>query len=148
MLRLTDRATDVMNFARIEAENLRNGEIGTEHALLGIMRDGGGIAARLGERLGLKTDVLRKGIAMLNPPSAAARSPGVALAYSREMSRAMERARTTADRLLHGEIGVGHLFLGLVDNPQCKAALFLSNLGLDLKEIRRVVLESLSPPPR
>ena len=144
MLPLTERARDVIEIARREAADLRHDHLGTEHVLLGILREGGGIAARLTEILHLKINQIRKGVAMLNPASSKAWTSQNQLPYSERLRSAIKSAEATAQSLGHPGIGIAHLFLGLTEDEQAKASLLLINLGLDLKETRREMLEKLS----
>ena len=144
MIALTDRAKDVIEMARREAAELRHDHVGTEHVLLGLLREGGGIAARLTEILHLKINQIRKGVSMLNPASPAAWASPTQLPYSDRLRAALKTAEATAQSLGHGGIGIAHLFLGLTEDEQAKASLLLINLGLDMKETRREMLAKLS----
>jgi ATP-dependent Clp protease ATP-binding subunit ClpC len=146
MISLTDRARDVIEIARREAAELRHDRVGTEHVLLAILREGGGIAARLTERLQLKVNQIRKGVAMLNPAASTSYVSQTQLPFSDQLRGALKLAEDTARNLGHEGIGIGHLFLGLLEDEQGKSALLLLNLGLDLKEARREMLEKLSRP--
>ena len=136
MLPLTERAKDVIDLARREAADLRHDHVGTEHVLLGILREGGGIATRLSARLGARVEPIRKGIAMLNPISANVGVGEAQLPFSDRLRKALRAAEETARRMGHGGVGIGHLFLGLLEDEQGKAALFLINLGQNLAEMR------------
>ena len=144
MLPLTPRARDVMDLARREAAELRHDHVGTEHVLLGILREGGGISTRLTGRLGAKVEPIRKGIAMLNPVSANVGVGEAQLPFSERLRKAMRAAEETARRLGHDGVGIGHLFLGLLEDEQGKGALFLINLGQDLGVLRKEMLDALS----
>lgn len=146
MIALTDRARDVIEIARREAAELRHDHVGTEHVLLGVLREGGGIAVRLTDRLQVKVNQIRKGVAMLNPVSATPYASQTQLPYSDQLRAALKSAENAARKLGHEGIGIGHLFLGLIEDEQGKSALLLLNLGLDLGEARREVLEKLSRP--
>ena len=144
MIPLSDRARDVIELARREAAELRHDHVGTEHVLLGILREGGGIATKLIDLLHLKVNQIRKGVAMLNPASTQAWVSENQLPYSPRLRKALEFAQETARGLGHEGVGIGHLFLGLVQDEEAKAALLLINLGLDLKDTRRMMLEALA----
>ncbi len=146
MIPLTERARDVIEIARREALELRHDQVGTEHVLLGILREGGGIAAHLVDVLHVKVNQIRKGVSMLNPVSPTARSSQNQLPFSEPLRGALRSAEGTAQELGHEGIGIAHLFLGLIEDEQGKAALLLINLGLDVKETRREMLEKLSRP--
>jgi ATP-dependent Clp protease ATP-binding subunit ClpC len=148
MLPLTERAKNVIEFARREAADLRHDHVGTEHVLLGILREGGGIATRLSARLGARVEPIRKGISMLNPVSAHAGVGEAQLPFSDRLRKALRAAEETARRMGHEGVGIGHVFLGLLEDEQGKAALFLINLGLSLQATRQEVLESMSAKGR
>ncbi|HKS16556.1 MAG TPA: Clp protease N-terminal domain-containing protein [Planctomycetota bacterium] len=146
MIPLTDRARDVIEIARREAADLRHDHLGTEHVLLGILREGGGIASRLTQILQLKVNVVRKAVEMLNKSAPNSWTSQNQLPYSPRLRSALKSAETTAQSLGHPGVGISHLFLGLTEDEQGKASLLLINLGLDLKETRREMLEALSRP--
>jgi len=145
-VQMTERARDVMEIARREAGDLRHDHVGTEHVLLGILREGGGIASRLTELLHLRINQIRKGVAMLNPVSPTSWTSHNQLPFTHHLRAALKSAEGTAQQLGHEGIGIGHLFLGVIEDAECKGALLLINLGLDLKETRRELLEALSRP--
>ena len=147
MIPLTVRAKDVIEIARREAMDLRHDHVGTEHVLLAILREGGGIAARLTEKLHLKVELIRKSVSMLNPvsPKPPATSPNQ-LPHSHRLRTALKLAEEEAGKLGHEGVGIAHLFLGLTGDEQGKAALILINLGLNLKETRADILQKLASP--
>jgi len=132
-----------MEIARREAEDLRHDHVGTEHLLLGILREGGGIATKLTQLLNIKINQIRKGVSMLNPGSPKAFVVGQ-LPFSERVRAALTTAEETAHRLGHEDVGIAHLFLGLTEDGQSKASLLLINLGLDVKETRREIMDKLS----
>jgi len=143
-VRLTDRAKDVIDLARREAAELRHDHVGTEHVLLGILREGGGIAAKLSDLLHLKVNQIRKGVAMLNPTSQQSWISQSQLPYSPRLRKALASAEETARSSGQEGVGIGRLFVALIEDEEAKAALLLINLGLNLKEARREILEALS----
>ena len=144
MLPLTERARDVIDLARREAAELRHDHVGTEHVLLGILREGGGIAARLSQTLHLKIPQIRKGVALLSPAKVQGWVSQSQLPFSEHLRQAIKTAESIAVSMNHADVGIGHLFLGMIENPGSKGSLLLINLGLDLKETHRELLESLS----
>jgi len=141
---MTERARDVMEIARREAAELRHDHVGTEHVLLGILREGGGIATRLADLLHLKVNQIRKGVAMLNPVSPTSWTSHNQLPFTHHLRAALKSAESTAQQLGHEGIGIAHLFLGVIEDAESKGSLLLINLGLNLKEMRTEVLEKLS----
>jgi len=144
MIPLSERAKDVIDLARREAAELRHDHVGTEHVLLGILREGGGIARKLSDLLHLKVNQIRKGVAMLNPTSQQSWISQSQLPYSPRLRKALASAEETARSLGHEGVGIGHLFAALLEDPEAKAALLLINLGLDVKEARGEMLQALS----
>ena len=144
MIPLTDRAKDVIDLARREAIEMKHDHVGTEHVLLGLLREGGGIAARLTERYALQVGQVRKAITLLNPPSGIAWVTQNQIPFSGKLRDALRSAQETADKLGHDGVGIGHLFLGIIEDEESKGALLLINLGMDPKEMHREMLEVLS----
>jgi ATP-dependent Clp protease ATP-binding subunit ClpC len=145
MVPLTERARDVIELARREAADLRHGHVGTEHVLLGILREGGGLADRLSTQLGIEIDKIRKAVVQLNPVTAPVGSSHTQLPFSDHLRGALKSAEERARELGHNGIGIGHLFLGMVEIETCKGALLLINLGLNPLDTRRELLELMSP---
>ena len=135
-----------MEIARREALELRHDHVGPEHVLLGILREGGGIATRLAELLHLKINQIRKGVAMLNPVSPNSWRSHNQIPFSNQLRSALKFSEDAAQQLGHEGVGIAHLFLGLIEDPESKSALLLLNLGLDLKEMRTEIRLKLSPP--
>src|SRR5688572_20752816 len=140
----TDRAKDVIDLARREAIEMKHDHVGTEHVLLGLLREGGGIAARLGEKFGLQVDQVRKAIALLNSPSGIAWVSQNQIPFSGRLRNALRAAQAAAAKLNHDGVGIGHLFLGILEDEESKGALLLINLGMDPGEMRRELREILS----
>ncbi|HEY3227256.1 MAG TPA: Clp protease N-terminal domain-containing protein [Planctomycetota bacterium] len=141
----TERARNVIALARWEGQRLGSDAVGTEHLLLAILQEGGGIAARLRDLLHVEPNRIREGIQKLKPVSLKRAAPGESLPFSARSRHVMELAGEAAEKLGHREIGIGHLFLGLLQEEAGLAARILVNLGLDLKAARKMVLEALSP---
>lgn len=141
----TERARNVIALARWEGQRLGSDAVGTEHLLLAILQEGGGIASRLRDLLHVDTNRIREGVQKLKPPPSKRRAPGELLPFSPRVQHVMELAGESAERLGHREIGIGHLFLGLLLEEDGLGAKILVNLGLDLKAARKMVLEALSP---
>ena len=144
-VRMTERARDVIEISRREAEDLRHDHVGTEHVLLGILREGGGISEKLVQVLGIRINQVRKGVSMLNPVTPGSLS-SLNMPFTERLRAAIKSAEELSQKLGHPEIGIAHLFLGLTEDEQGKASLLLINLGLDLKAIRADILRMLSSP--
>ena len=144
--RFTDRAEKVMALARDEAERLKHDYIGTEHILLGLAKEGCGVAANVLEALGVDLGQIRTEVeALVKPaPESLPKSSMPLTPRARKvLGYAIEEART----LKHNYVGTEHLLLGLLREEEGLAAQVLLNLGLTLDRIRAEVLEFLGAGP-
>jgi ATP-dependent Clp protease ATP-binding subunit ClpC len=111
--RFTDRARKVMGYARQEAERFNHDYIGTEHILLGLIREGGGVAAAVLENLGLELERIKleveKSITMGGGTLTLGEVP-----FTPRAKRVLELAVEEAQSLGHNYIGTEHLLLGLI----------------------------------
>ncbi len=131
-----------MSHSRQEAQRLHADHIGTEHLLLGIVHEGGGVAAKVLKNLNVDLKVLRKTIEKQLP--APDEGPGFAeIPFSPRAKRAIELAGEAASALDHSVIGTEHLLLGLLREQEGLAARVLTDLGLKTEEVRDLVLEVL-----
>lgn len=141
--RFTERARKVMSLARQEAQRLNSEVIGTEHMLLGIIQEGGGVAAKVLQNLNLDLKRLRQQIEKLATPST---SPTVTLGqipFSPASKEAIRLAEEQALQLGHDVIGTEHLLLGILKEENGVAGKVLADLGMKAPEIRDMVLEVL-----
>ncbi len=148
MERFTQRARRVLSLAQDEAERMQHNYIGTEHLLLGLIREEGGVAGRVLRDLGL--DPRRVEDLVLRMTHAGKRtSPDERLDLSPGTKRVLELAVDEARRLEHHYIGTEHLLLGLVRQEEGVAIDVLKRLGVSPEEIkrhtRRVLQDSASP---
>ncbi|HEY5728689.1 MAG TPA: ATP-dependent Clp protease ATP-binding subunit [Anaerolineales bacterium] len=146
MERFTQRARRVLSLAHQEAERARNNNIGTEHLLLGLMDEEGGVAGRVLRELGMASDRVREVIKRVSGPSSSFDANRVEL--SMETQQVLEHAVEEARRLGHHYIGTEHILLGLV-RVDSTALEVLRRLGVTSEQIRRqtrrVLNESASP---
>jgi ATP-dependent Clp protease ATP-binding subunit ClpC len=146
MERFTQRARRVLSLAHQEAERARNNNIGTEHLLLGLMDEEGGVAGRVLRELGMASDRVREVIRRVSGPSSSFDANRVEL--SMETQQVLEHAVEEARRLGHHYIGTEHILLGLV-RVEGTAMEVLRRLGVTAEQIRRqtrrVLNESASP---
>ena len=139
--RVTDRARGVLQRAQEEAESFNHNYIGTEHLLLGLLREGEGVAAKL---LGEHGVVLDQGRATVERLIGRGRSDRVACApigLTPRSEKAIELAVDEARRLKHNYVGTEHLLLGLVREGEGVAIAVLKSLGgpTDLPLLRRQI---------
>jgi len=134
MERFTQRARRVLSLAHQEAERLRQNSIGTEHLLLGLMMEEGGIAGRVLRDLGLEPERLQESVERI---SGFGQSTGGKIDLSAGVQQVLEFAIDEARRMNHHYIGTEHLLLGLVRSTEDKAADVLRRLGVTAEQIRR-----------
>ena len=148
MERFTQRARRVLSLAHQEAERARNNYIGTEHLLLGLMDEEGGVAGRVLRELGMTSDRVREVINRVSTSSSAFDANRVELAS--DTQQVLEHAVEEARRLGHHYIGTEHILLGLV-RVEGTAMEVLRRLGVTADQIRRqtrrVLNESASASP-
>ena len=142
--RFTERSRKVMNLARQEAQRLNSGSIGTEHVLLGIILEGGGVAATVLKNLNVDLKRIRQEVEKLITPSASPTGIPGQLPLSQRARRAIELADEVASQFGRGGIGTEHLLLGLLKVKKGMAAQALTHLGLEPYEVRDMVLEVLA----
>ena len=147
MERFTQRARRVLSLAHQEAEQSRNNNIGTEHLLLGLMDEEGGVAGRVLRELGMTSDRVREVIRRVTTSSSSFDPNRVELAS--ETQQVLEHAVDEARRLGHHYIGTEHILLGLV-RVDSTAMEVLRRLGVTAEQIRRqtrrVLNESAAAP--
>src|SRR3982751_189282 len=142
--RFTDRARKVMQLANQEAQRFNHEYIGTEHILLGLVKEGSGVAANVLKNLDIDLRKIRlevERIVQHGPPSALAvmgRIPKTPRA-----KKVIEWAIEEARNLHHNYVGTEHLLLGLLREEEGVAAQVLMNLGLKLEDVRAEVLNLL-----
>ena len=144
--RYTDRSRRVLELAKVEALRLGHGSIGSEHLLLGLVRDGSGVAAtalrNLGVGLGKIREEVEKLVQKRRPLKQVAQLP-----LSPRAKKVEGLAAEEAHGLGHHYVGTEHLLLGLLREGEGIAARALANLGLTPDQVRKEVLGLLGPPP-
>lgn len=140
--RFTDRARKVMVLARDEAQRFSHEYIGTEHILLGLVREGSGTAANVLRNLGVDMNKIRREVERLvqhGPPMVTLGQ----LPSTPRAKKVFEFALAEASELGHNYIGTEHLLLGLIREQDGIAAQVLCNIGLKLEEVREEIMEYL-----
>jgi ATP-dependent Clp protease ATP-binding subunit ClpC len=133
MERFTQRARRVLSLAHQEAERAHKNLIGTEHLLLGLVEEEGGVAGRVLRDMGLDTDRVRE---MVNRLTGEGRAADDKIDLSTETQQVLEYAIEEARRLGHHYIGTEHLLLGLV-RSEGTALEVLRRLGVTPDDVRR-----------
>jgi len=142
--RFTDRARRVIVQAREEAEALEHNFIGTEHLLLGLLREGEGIAARALTSMGIGLDAARQAVLDIIGPGQQA--PSGHIPFTPRSKKVLELSLREARQLGHGYIDTEHILLALVRESDGVAAQVLVASGLDLNRVRQQVLELTHGP--
>jgi len=140
--RFTERARKVILLAKEEAKRFNHDYIGTEHILLGLIREGEGVAAAVLQNLGLSSDQIRlevEKLVQLGPSTIVSGD----IPFTPKAKKVIELAMDEARNLGHNYIGTEHLLLGLIREGEGIAAQVLVNLGLDLGKVRQEVMELL-----
>src|SRR3989338_1146185 len=140
--RFTERARKVIILAKEEARRFNHDYIGTEHLLLGLIREGEGVAAAVLQKFGLDLETIRIEVEKLVQPGAQTQVLGD-IPFTPRSKKALELSAEEARALGHNYIGTEHLLLGLVKEGEGMAYRVLLNLGLDLNKLRNEVMELL-----
>ncbi len=134
MERFTQRARRVLSLAHQEAERLHQSTIGSEHLLLGLMEEEGGVAGRVLRDLGMETDRIRE---VVDKFSGTGQYRGGKIELAPETQQVLEYAIEEARKMGHHYIGTEHILLGLVRSSDGSAIDVLKKLGVTPEQIRR-----------
>lgn len=140
--RFTDRARKVMALANQEAQRFNHEYIGTEHILLGLVKEGSGVGANVLKNLDVDIKKLRLEVEKLVKSGPDMVTMGK-LPHTPRAKKVIEFAIEEARSLNHNYIGTEHLLLGLLRETEGVAAQVLMNLGLKLEDVRQEVLNLL-----
>src|SRR5262245_56807074 len=140
--RFTDRARKVMQLANQEAQRLNHEYIGTEHILLGLVKEGSGVAANVLKNLDVDLRKIRLEVEKLVQSSPEVGTPGK-LPQTPRAKKVIESSIEEAWNLNHNYVGTEHLLLGLLREQEGVAAQVLMNLGMRLEDVREEVLNLL-----
>jgi len=144
--KLTEQARKVLTLAEQEARGFQHQSIGTEHLLLGLVREDEGVAAQVLSDLGVELQKVRSAIEFLCGRGNHSVPGGLDL--TRDTQRVIERAADEARRLNCRFIGTEHLLLGLLRERQDIAARVLEILGIELERVRIRTIQVLSSSGR
>ncbi len=143
--RFNDRAKRVLALAQDEAIRFNHNYIGTEHLLLGLVREGEGVAARVLDSLGVELSKVRRAVEFTIGRGDATSSPSE-ITLAPPMKKAVELAIDEARRLGHSHVGTEHLLLGIVRSSESAAAKVLGSLGVEVENVRQQVIATLDQP--
>lgn len=138
--RFTERAQKVLALAQEEAVRLGHNNIGTEHILLGLIREGDGIAAKALVALGLSLEKIQDEVESL---IGRGQEQPTNIAYTPRAKKVIELSMDEARKLGHTYVGTEHILLGLIREGEGVAARVLNNLGVSLNKARQQVLQLL-----
>ena len=140
--KFTERARKVLSLAQDEAQRFNHNYIGTEHLLLGLVREGDGVAAKVLANLGVELQKVRSAVEFIIGRGDRAVTEEVGL--TPRAKKVIELAVDEARRLNHHYIGTEHLLLGLVREGEGIAAGVLESLGVNLEKVRTQTIQVLS----
>ncbi|MDE0737197.1 MAG: AAA family ATPase, partial [Pirellulaceae bacterium] len=140
--RFTDRARKVMQLANQEAQRFNHEYIGTEHVLLGLVKEGSGVAANVLKNLDVDLRKIRLEVEKLVQSGPEMVTMGK-LPQTPRAKKVIEYSMEEARNLNHNYVGTEHILLGLLREQEGVAAQVLMNLGLKLDEVREEVLNLL-----
>jgi ATP-dependent Clp protease ATP-binding subunit ClpA len=140
--RFTDRSRKVLHLANEEAQRFNHEYIGTEHLLLGLVKEGRGVAASVLKKFDIDLQKVRHEVEKLVGLGSDTVTMG-RLPQTPDSKRVLEYATEEARKIGHYYVGTEHLLLGLLREPEWKAAQVLTNLGLQLEAVRNELLRFL-----
>jgi ATP-dependent Clp protease ATP-binding subunit ClpC len=140
--RFTDRARRVVVLAQEEARMLNHNYIGTEHILLGLVREGEGVAAKALEAMDISLNGVREQVQEIIGEGSHA--PSGHIPFTPRAKKVLELSLREALQLGHNYIGTEHILLGLIREGEGVAAQVLGKLGAELSSVRQQVIQLLS----
>src|SRR5437762_8871262 len=132
----TERVRKVLAMAREEAARLHHEYVGTEHLLLGIIREGEGVAATVVQNLGVELHELRQRVEETLKKGKAGQARGPDLPYTSRAKKVLELAMSEATGIHHSYVGTEHLLLGLLAEEKGIAAHVLHSVDVTLDMAR------------
>lgn len=142
----TDRVKKVMQFAREESMRLGNDYVGTEHLLLGLLREGEGVAIAVMKNLGVDLEELAKVIERAITTTGGMMTIGQMIPFTPRAKRVLEVAAQEARAMQHRYIGTEHLLLALIKDNESAASSVLTALQLDYEKTKDEIEKVLSGP--
>ena len=139
----TERVRKVLAMAREEAARLHHEYVGTEHILLGLIREGEGVAATVLQNLNVELDDIQQKIEETVKKGKAGQTTGPDLPYTSRAKKVLELAMSEARELNHSYVGTEHLLLGLLREEKGIAAQVLTDAGVNLDAARAETLRIL-----
>ena len=137
--RFNDRAKRVLALAQDEAIRFNHNYIGVEHLLLGLVREGEGVAARVLDSLGIDLSRARSSVEVMIGRGKGTTSPSE-ITLSPRTKKVIEVAVDESRKLGHSHVGTEHLLLGIVREGQSVGAGVLESMGVSLEQVRHQVI--------
>ena len=138
--RFTERAKKVFVLAQDEAKKQATPYVGTEHLLLGLIREGEGVAAKVLESLSIDAETVRQAVEQLVGPG---KGSAQEMFLTPRGKKVLELAIAEARRMGHNYVGTEHLLLGLISEGEGVAAQVLNALGGDIEQVRGMIMQML-----
>ncbi|GMT42915.1 MAG: negative regulator of genetic competence ClpC/MecB [bacterium] len=143
--RFTERARKVIILAREEAEKNQHEYLGTEHILIGILKDGGGVAIAVFQRVGVEFKAMRVELERHMPPNSSTLIIGD-IPFTARAKKVLEYAVEEARSMGHSYIGTEHMLLGLMREKDGVAARVLGSFNMHYSEVREQTIKLLREP--
>ena len=140
----TDRVRKVLSLAKEEAVRLLHDYVGTEHILLGLIHEGGGVASAVLERLGADSDEIHQSLQEYIKKGDTAPSADD-LPYTSRSKKVLDLAMGQAAEMNHSYVGTEHLLMGLLLEDKGIAGQVLQRSGLKADQTKKEILEILRP---
>jgi ATP-dependent Clp protease ATP-binding subunit ClpA len=139
----TDRVRKVLQMAREEAASLHHEYVGTEHILLGMIREGEGVGLAVLINLKVDPKAVLSAVESVVPPGTTSKVAGPDLPYTSRAKKVLELSMTEARDLGHSYVGSEHLLLGLLREERGIAAQALGDFGVRLEQARAELIRLL-----
>ncbi len=140
----TNRVKKILQYSREEAIRLKNDYVGTEHLLLGLLKEGEGVAIAVLKNLDIDIEKLLKDIEKSITSSGGMLALGQLLPFTPRAKKVLESAAQEARELGHRYVGTEHLLLALIRDSECASATSLTAAGLDYQKIKDEIGRVLS----
>ncbi len=137
--RFTDRVKKVLQYARDEARRLSSEHVGTEHLLLGIVREGAGVAAAALKMLGVDLENLAQGVERSISGNGGMMTIGTQVTFSDHAKSVLQASAAEAQMLADNYIGTEHVLLSLLKITECQAAAALTAAGVEYTTLRQAI---------
>ena len=144
MSNFTQRAQQVLELARKEADRFNNNFVGTEHLLLGLIKLGQGVAVNVLQKMGLDLETVRLEVEKQVGTGPDQKQVGN-IPYTPRVKKVLNLASKEAKQLQHTYVGTEHILLGLLREGDGVAARVLKNLDIDIEQTRQEILKELDP---